>query len=436
MPLTKEQASRVRHEVDQAGLVNQRSCDSRITDLSAELQCNVNTMKNFINNYRQSKKRKATNVHTVPAAEPEPTHDQQLVENPSISAHLQELNDIVVQRPRKVRVVALEKLPGYHLFLRKLGTELKDVNKELKRENSQAELIPMNEFQMVTSDDGVLCSKWAALSQNERDKYERMASSQTLANKENVESTGGSIEELHKVQRRAYLTMVTAIRNFVKLGGTHIATSRLPYESEENRRIVSVAFGDLAEETTRQAAKGDVQYQTAKVLTFLDLRQRMGPKSSIIAVPKVAIGGVQIRRATFQGDLLRKFQKLKPEATRVPLKDLREGKVHGVQMTNWPSSVTKFANFNEKELDILEQNPVSFVESTNFADDLDVIGRRTLMDENFNQESAHIDNHGKFSGQGLDLGLAASEMEALDAAMSSGSSSNSPQLEIPACNGV
>ncbi|KAJ3241142.1 hypothetical protein HDU77_011047 [Chytriomyces hyalinus] len=162
----------------------------------------------------------------------------------------------------------------------------------------------------------------------------------------------------------------------------------------------------------------------------------MGPKSSIIAVLKVAIGGVQIRRATFQGDLLRKFQKLKPEATRVPLKDLREGKVHGVRMTNWPSSVTKFANFNEKELDILERNLVSFVESTNFADDLDVIGRRTLMDENFNPDSAHVDNHGNFSGQRLDLGLAASEMEALDVAMSSGSSSNSPQLEIPACDGV
>ncbi|KAJ3223154.1 hypothetical protein HDU78_011408 [Chytriomyces hyalinus] len=159
-----------------------------------------------------------------------------------------------------------------------------------------------------------------------------MARSQTIASKENLDSTGGSTAEIKEAQRKAYVTMVTAIRNFVKIGGTHVGMSRLPYESDDNRRIVSVALGDLAEQTTRQTAKGDIQYQTFKVLTFLDLRQRMGPNSNVIAVPKVAIGGVHARRATFQVDLLRKFQKFKPHATRVPLRELREGKVHGVRM--------------------------------------------------------------------------------------------------------
>ncbi|KAI8826506.1 hypothetical protein BJ741DRAFT_425536 [Chytriomyces cf. hyalinus JEL632] len=215
MPLTKEQKGRVRHEVDHAGLVNQVSCTDRITALSTELQCDIETIKIFINNYRQARRKAAGDVRAVPAAGPEPTCDQQPEKNLSSPADLQELNDILVQRPRKVRIVASEKMPGYQMFLRKLGRDLNDANKALKKDNSQAELLRMNKFQMVTSESGVqLGSKWAALSQDERDEYERMARDQIYASKENMDSTGGSISEIREAQRKAYLTMATAIRNF------------------------------------------------------------------------------------------------------------------------------------------------------------------------------------------------------------------------------
>ncbi|KAI8822746.1 hypothetical protein BJ741DRAFT_584487 [Chytriomyces cf. hyalinus JEL632] len=353
------------------------------------MHCNTSVFQIFINNYQQSKKRKAADVHPVPAAEPKPTHDPQLAEAPSIPAHLQELNNILVQRLCKVRLVPSEKMPayqlfqrlckvhlvpsekmpgyqlfqrlckvrlvpsekmpgyqlfqrlckvrlvpsenmpGYQLFLRKLGAELTDVNKDLKRENSQAELVPINECQMAPSKSGA-----------------PRVISQTLANKENVESTGGSIEELHEVQRKAYLTMVGVIRNFVKLGGTHIATSRLLYGSEDNRHIVSVASGELSDETTRQTAKG--------IIIARRLMQKVGPKSNIIALPKVVSRGVQICCRAFQADLLRKFQKFKPDVKRIPLMELRKGKTQGVRMINWPSSVVKFRNFNKNELDEIQ----------------------------------------------------------------------------------
>ncbi|KAJ3231505.1 hypothetical protein HDU77_001088, partial [Chytriomyces hyalinus] len=356
MPLTNKQKSQVCREVDEAGLVNQRSCIDRITALSAAFECDIATVKNYISNHRQ-KKRKAADVAVLPAVGSESTHIQQLEANPSIPAYHHELNDIVVPMPRKVRIVASEQMPGYQMFLRDLGKELKDANKALKKDDSQAKLLQINEFQMVTSDSGVqIGSKWAALSQNERDEYAARAHSQMLVSKENVDSTGGSIAEIQEAQRKAYSNMLAGIRNFVKTRGTHIGTSRLPYELDDNHRIVTVAAGDLAKQTMRQAAKAAIQYQPVKVLQYLDLRQRMeknASNSAIIARPKNMVGPVHTRRTTFQGDLLRKYQKFNPQAKRVPLKELREGKIHGVRLMNWPSSVTKCANFNEKELEIL-----------------------------------------------------------------------------------
>ncbi|KAI8837266.1 hypothetical protein BJ741DRAFT_597957 [Chytriomyces cf. hyalinus JEL632] len=124
MPLTKEQSARVRHEVDHAGLKNLVSCNDRITALSAEFQCDVKTVKISISNYQQLKKRKAANDGVVPAVGLEPTHDQQLEKSPSIP-DLCELHDILVQKPRKVRLVTSEKMPGYQMFLRTLGEQLK-----------------------------------------------------------------------------------------------------------------------------------------------------------------------------------------------------------------------------------------------------------------------------------------------------------------------
>ncbi|KAJ3259751.1 hypothetical protein HDU77_001665 [Chytriomyces hyalinus] len=431
MPLTKEQAHRVHHEVDEAGLVNHKSCLDRITALSTAFKCDVATVKNCISNHQQKKKR-AANAAAVSAVGSGSTRIQQPDENPPIPNHLQELDDILVQKPRKVRLVASENTPGYHLFLRTIGKEMKEENKRRRKDDSQAELIQMNEFQMVTSDSGVqLGSKWAALSQHERDEYARKARSLVLATKENVDATGSSTE-LHEAQRKAYSIMVNAIRNFVKLGGTHIGTSRLPYESDDNRRIVTVADGDFAEETTRQTATAALKHQTAKVLTFLDLRQRLEQSESngkIIACPKKVVGGVQTRREAFQRDLLRKFQKLKPDATRVPLRELREGKCHGVRMLNWPSSVARNSSFNEKELDILEQNPVLLVEST---DDWDDISSETPVDENAEQASVHLEEQRNSAGQQTGSRPATGEIDASDTATSFGRNFNLTQFEIPA----
>ncbi|KAJ3230491.1 hypothetical protein HDU78_008291 [Chytriomyces hyalinus] len=185
---------------------------------------------------------------------------------------------------------------------------------------------------MVTSDDGVqVGSKWAALSANAHEEYERLARSQVLASKENVDLAGGTAE-IQEVQQKAYSIMMAGIRYFVKTGGMHIRTSRLPYASDDCC-IVTGAEGDLAEETTRQTDKAAIQYQTKKVLTFLDLRQRMGQNEDnerIIACPKKVGGEVQTKCMAFQADLLKKFQMFKPDAKKVPVQDLREGKVQGV----------------------------------------------------------------------------------------------------------
>ncbi|KAI8837267.1 hypothetical protein BJ741DRAFT_169518 [Chytriomyces cf. hyalinus JEL632] len=211
----------------------------------------------------------------------------------------------------------------------------------------------------------------------------------------------------------------------VKLGGTHIGVSRLPHELDDNRRIVTVADGDFAEETIRQTATAALKHQTAKVLTFFDLRQRLEQNENggkIITRPKKAAGGVQTRREAFHRDLLKKFRRFKPEATRVPLRELRQGKVHGVQLLNWPSSVERSANFNEKELEMLERNPVLLVESTDCTDDYCEVFSRSSVEEN----AAQIENQRNLSGR---LHQAAADTEVLDATMST-------QFGTPAIDGV
>ncbi|KAJ3403523.1 hypothetical protein HDU80_004049, partial [Chytriomyces hyalinus] len=259
MPLTKEQSSQVRYEVDHAGLVNQVSCTNRINALSAELQCDTVTMMDYIRNYRQQKKR-STAKPTMGPEEPmcnEP--DQQPGAN-----SLHELNEILVQKPRKLRISALEKMSGYSLFLRKLGKELEDVNKALRKEDSQAELVQMKDFQMITSESGdQLGSKLAALSQKERDEYEAAAKS---ASEENSDATGNSGVKVQEAQRKSYLIMVAAIRNFVKNGGTHIGILRLPFESDNSHRISTLTLGDFAEQTMRQSAKADIHHQPSRIL--------------------------------------------------------------------------------------------------------------------------------------------------------------------------
>ncbi|KAJ3385230.1 hypothetical protein HDU80_000719 [Chytriomyces hyalinus] len=432
MPLTKEQSNRVRHEVDHAGLVNRVICKDRIAALSTEFQCDIATVKNAINNHWQNKRKSAAKEHAVPAIEPEPTCDQQPKENLS----LRELNEILIQKPRKLRLVVSEKTTGYQMFLRKLGKELEDANKELKKEDSQAELLKMSEFQMVTTDAGAqVGSKWAALHPEEREEYERMARSQMLASKENVDLAGGSAE-IQEVQRKAYSIMMAGIRNF---GGTHIGASRLPYESDDNCRIVTVASGDFAEETVKQTEKAAMQHQTKKVLTFLDLRQKMEQNEDsqkIIACPKKVVAGVQKRRMTFQADLLQKYQMFKPSAKKVPLKELREGKVHGVQMINWPNAVTRCTNFNEKDLEVLERNPVSLVKSADNCDHFDDSTTGMPVDENAEQESTHTEDQRNLSEEWMGSHMAASEMQVFDAAMISSASFNSVHLDIPASNGV
>ncbi|KAJ3377202.1 hypothetical protein HDU80_003421 [Chytriomyces hyalinus] len=331
MPLTKEQSCQVQHKVDHAGLVNQVSCLSRINALSTELQCNVETIKNFIRNHQQRNKRKAVGAPAVGSANA-CNLPEQIPKEPT-SLELLELSEILVQKPCKLRIVASEKTSGYNLFMQKLGKELEEANKALKMEDSEAELLQMNEFQMTSDSGGQVCSRWAALSQNERDEYDAMAHSQTMANKENLDLAGKSNPEIQAVQKKSYSIMLAAIRNFVKNGGTHIGASRLPYESDNNRRITTVALGDLVEQTVRQAAKADIQYQMPKVLAYLDTKQRMDPNDKIMACPKV-VGGVQARQATFQGDLLCKYQAFKPFAKKVPLKELRQGKIHSVRMTS------------------------------------------------------------------------------------------------------
>ncbi|KAI8837793.1 hypothetical protein BJ741DRAFT_157205 [Chytriomyces cf. hyalinus JEL632] len=187
MQLTSEQKSQVHCEW---GLVNQQSCIGRMTALSTAFKCDIATVKNYISNHQQ-KKRKAANVAILPAVGSEPTRVQQLEENPLIP-HQHELNDILIPMPRKVHIVASEKMPGYQMFLHDLGKELK----ALKQDDSQAKLIQINEFQMVTSDSG----KWVALSQNEHDEYAARAHREMLASKENVDSTGGSIAEIQEAQ--------------------------------------------------------------------------------------------------------------------------------------------------------------------------------------------------------------------------------------------
>ncbi|KAJ3392320.1 hypothetical protein HDU80_010873, partial [Chytriomyces hyalinus] len=101
-------------------------------------------------------------------------------------------------------------------------------------------------------------------------------------------------------------------------------------------------------------------------------------------------------------------------------------------MTDWPSSVTKISNFNEKELEILEQNPVSLVESTHQADGFDGISSRMPVDENGEQESTGIQNQRNLSGSWMGSCLAVGEMQVLDVAMSF----NSAHLDTPACDGT
>ncbi|KAI8827875.1 hypothetical protein BJ741DRAFT_583223 [Chytriomyces cf. hyalinus JEL632] len=377
MPLTKEQSNRVRHEVDNEGLENKVTCKDRIAALSMEFKCKLATVK--------KKRKNAIHAHAARATGSNPTCDQQPEENPL----LHELNEVLIQKPRKLQLVVSEKTTGYQMFLRTLGKELEDANKELKREGSQAALLKMSEFQMITSDDG------------------------------------GSAE-IQEVQQKAYSVMMAGIRYFVKTGGTHIGTSRLPYKSDDKRRIVTVAEGELAEETVRQTDKAAIQYQTKKVLTFFDLKRRMGEKEDngrIISHPKKVDGGVQIRRTAFQADLLKKFQMFKPDAKKAPLKELREGKVHGVQMINWPSSVAKSPNFNEKELETLERNAVSLIESTDQADgfEMQVLDVGMISGRSFN--SARMDfpagdrveqsRQLTLDANGDDMGLNGTDLDAL-----------------------
>ncbi|KAJ3238994.1 hypothetical protein HDU78_003094 [Chytriomyces hyalinus] len=157
-----------------------------------------------------------------------------------------------------------------------------------------------------------------------------------------------------------------------------------------------------------------------------------GDNGKIIARPKKAVSGVEKRRATFQADLLRKYQLFKPEAKKVPLKELREGKANGIRMINWPSSVTRMSNFNEKELEILEQHSVSLVESTDRADSVDGIGHGMPVGENAQQESTHVEDQENISGQWMGSHLAAGEKQVLDVAMSF----DFARLETPASDGT
>ncbi|KAJ3244218.1 hypothetical protein HDU78_011245 [Chytriomyces hyalinus] len=285
-------------------------------------------------------------------------------------------------------------------------------------EDSQAELLQMNEFQMTSDSGGQVRSRWAALSQNERDEYDATAHSQTMANKENLDLAGKSNAEIQEAQKKSYSIMLAAIRNFVKNGGTHIGASRLPHESDNNRRITTVALRDLAEQTVRQAAKADIQYQMPKVLAYLDTKQRMDPNDKIMACPKV-VGGVQARQATFQGDLLCKYQAFKPDAKKVPLKELRQGKI-----CDWPSAVGRFGNFDEKDLEILERNPVLLMASTDVVD-VEDIGSDTSIDEETGQDTAPIEDSRNRAPE-WQADFAEDEIEAvLDAA-------NSARFRIPA----
>ncbi|KAI8832499.1 hypothetical protein BJ741DRAFT_580212 [Chytriomyces cf. hyalinus JEL632] len=185
MPLTQEQKSRVAHEVDNAGLVNQKSCLKRIDFLSRELQCDAVTMTNYIRNYRQQKGKSTAKPRTGP-------------------------EELARDEP--------ENSSGYNLFLHQLGKKLEDINKQRRREDSQAELVQMKDFQMVTSHSGdQVVSKWAALSQEERNEFEAAAKS---ASEEKSVLT--STEAILEMQRKSYLVMVAGIKNFVKNGGSHI----------------------------------------------------------------------------------------------------------------------------------------------------------------------------------------------------------------------
>ncbi|KAJ3244416.1 hypothetical protein HDU77_009912 [Chytriomyces hyalinus] len=423
MPLTTEQASRVRHEVDHAALLDQVSCEDRILALSAELRCSAAMIK-------RKKKQQSAHAQATPAVVQEAIQPDQQLETTLITEPLHELDEIVVLKPRKLRIAATEKVSGYFLFMRKLGKDLEGVNKLRKMEDSQAELLQMKEFQMTDSNPGAL-SKWAALSENDRERYNEMARAQTLANKENSVSTQKSNAEIKEAQRKSYFNMVAAIKIFVKNGGTHIGTSRLPYEKETKDRIKTIALGDMAEQAARHAAKGDQQYQTQKVLAYLDIRQNMDPKDKIFARVK-AVGGIQARRATFHGDLLRKYQVFKPDAKNVPITELRQGKIHGIRMINWPNAVKKSTNFTEKELEILERNHVQLVKSTEDVADINKAASATSKETDQgstpsdDQRNKSVQSQG---GNGDDLNFAAGEMEAvLDAAGFTGNI----QFEMPA----
>ncbi|KAJ3239694.1 hypothetical protein HDU77_011246 [Chytriomyces hyalinus] len=143
----------------------------------------------------------------------------------------------------------------------------------------------------------------------------------------------------------------------------------------------------------------------------------MEQNGKITTRPKV-VGGVQARRATFQGDLLRKYQVLKPNAKKVPINDLRQGKIKGVRMINWPSAVARTGSFNEKELDILQRNSVSFVESTDVVADF----------EDIDSVAPAAENELSFTVEDLE--------SALDAVTGSDSSSSSTHFEIPAYDGA
>ncbi|KAI8838337.1 hypothetical protein BJ741DRAFT_707636 [Chytriomyces cf. hyalinus JEL632] len=407
MPLTKEQARRVRHEVDHAGLVNRVSCKQRIKDLSTELQCDEAAVKNLICNHQRKQKGQGISAHTSSEAVQEAIQPDEQLETTSIPEQLCELDKIVVLKPRKMRIAATERFQDTSCLCAGLGRTLKDetdANKLRKAEDSQAELIQMKDFQMTDSNPGA-CSKWAVLSESERDSYNEMARMQTLANKDSSMSVQKSDAEIQEAQRKSYFIMVSAIKNFVKNSGTHIGTSRLPYESETKNRIKTIALGDMAEQAVRHAAKGEQQYQQHKVLAYLDIRQNIDPKNKIIARAK-PVGSIQARRATFQGDLFRKFQVFRPDAKNVPVTELRQGKTQ----IDWPNAVKKTANFTLEELDILERNQVQLVKSAE--DDDKEASSASLETDQESPATSDQTNGSQQSHDGIDLNLAAGEMEA------------------------
>ncbi|KAJ3226048.1 hypothetical protein HDU78_010459 [Chytriomyces hyalinus] len=116
------------------------------------------------------------------------------------------------------------------------------------------------------------------------------------------------------------------------------------------------------------------------------------------------------------GDFLRKYQVLKPNAKKVPINDLQQGKIKGVQMISEykNSSIATSALTNQ----LLVDWPISFMEITDAFADFEDIDSVTPATEN-------------------ELSFTVEDLEsALDAVTGSDSSSSSTHFEIPAYDGA